>query len=347
MRSQLIEKQHPTVPSPTIGVDMLAPPERSLISFYERMLSHSFFSAGDTASAAIHAGFWDGRTRGHREALYRTNQVLASRIGVRPGERVFDAGCGLGASAVWLARELGAEVVGVDLSPGHVYRARRLAHREGVLGSAVFERQDFTATSFPDESFDVVWAVESVCHTGDKSRFLTEAHRLLKPGGRLIVADLFRCARSLTPEEEELLGRWLRGWALPNLATGAEFSGAARDVGFEESSFEDATAEVWPFFRRLWRRSLLGYPAVRALRGLGICDEEKLAAVRSGILQFEALGRGLWFYGIFTATKSRPPNFTVRKENDHEYMESHRQPEINEPRACMGNSAGNLVSQSA
>ena len=314
MQDQLVEKRHSTVPSSTIGVDMLAPLERSLMSFYERVLSHAFLSAGDTASAAIHAGFWDGRTRGHREALYHTNQVLASRIGVRPGERVFDAGCGLGASAVWLAREVGAEVVGVDLSPGHVYRARRLAHREGVLGSAVFERRDFTATSFPDESFDVVWAVESVCHTGDKSRFLAEAYRLLKAGGRLIVADLFRCARSLAPEEEELLGRWLEGWALPDLATSVEFSGAACDEGFEESGFEDATAEVWPFFRRLHRRSLLGYPAVRMLRNLGACDEEKLAAVRSGMLQFEALGRGLWLYGIFTATKSRLQNVTASKE---------------------------------
>ena len=314
MRSKLIEKRHPTVPAPTTGVRALTPSDRRLMSFYERVLSHSFLFTGDTASAAIHAGFWDGRTRGHREALNRTNRVLASRIGLHPGERVFDAGCGLGASAVWLARELGAEVVGVDLSPGHVYRARRLAHREGVLGSAVFERQDFTATSFPDESFDVVWAVESVCHAVDKPRFLAEAHRLLKPSGRLIVADLFRCARSLAPEEEELLGRWLGGWTLPGLAAGAEFSGAARDEGFEEIDVEDATAEVWPSFRSLWRRCLLGYPAVWALRSLGACDEEKLAAVRSGMLQFEALGRGLWFYGIFTATKSRLQEFTVRKE---------------------------------
>ena len=314
MRSQLIEKQHPTVSSPTTSDRMLTPSDRRLMSFYERVLSRSFLSTVDTASAAVHAGFWDGHTHGHREAVNRTNRVLASRIGLRPGERVFDAGCGPGASTVWLAQEVGAEVVGVDLSPGHVYRARRLAHREGVLGSAVFERRDFTATGFPDEGFDVVWAVESVCHTGDKSRFLAEAHRLLKPGGRLIVADLFRSARSLATEEEELLGRWLEGWALPGLATGVEFSGAARDEGFEESGFEDATAEVWPSFRRLHRRCLLGYPVVGMLRNLGVCDEEKLAAVRSGMLQFEALGRGLWLYGIFTATKDQLQDVAVRQE---------------------------------
>lgn len=182
MRGQLIEKRHSTVTSPTNGVDMLAPSDRNLMSFYEQVLPRPYFATGDTASAASHAGFWDGRTRGHREAVTRTNRVLASRIGLRPGERVLDAGCGPGASAVWLAGEAGAEVVGVDLSPGHVYRARRLAYREGVLDRVVFERQDFTATNFPDESFDVVWAVESVCHTGYKPRFLAFFQAPSPPG---------------------------------------------------------------------------------------------------------------------------------------------------------------------
>ena len=304
MQGQLIEKRYASIPPPATGGGTLTLSDRSLLSFYERVLTRSFFSTNDIASAAIHAGFWDGRTRGHREAVTRTNRILASRIGLCSGDRVLDAGCGPGASAVWLARELGAKVVGVDLSPGHVYRARRLANRNGVLDRVVFERRDFTATTFPDESFDVVWAVESVCHAKDKPRFLAEAYRLLKPGGRLIVADLFRSTRSLTPEEEELLGRWLEGWALPDLATGVEFSGAARDEGFEESGWEDATAEVWPSFRRLYRRALLGYPAVRTLRSLGACDAADLAAVRSGMLQFETLGRGLWVYNIFRAAKA-------------------------------------------
>jgi cyclopropane fatty-acyl-phospholipid synthase-like methyltransferase len=57
--------------------------------------------------------------------------MLTSKVGLRPGERVLDAGCG-------------ARVVGVNLSPGQIHRARRLAHTHGVSDRVSFGRQDFT-----------------------------------------------------------------------------------------------------------------------------------------------------------------------------------------------------------
>lgn len=50
-------------------------------------------------------------------------------------------------------------------------------------------------------------------------------------------------------------------------------------------------------------KALVGYPPAQALRSLGPCTEAHLAAVRAGLEQFEALGRGLWVYAVFTATK--------------------------------------------
>lgn len=277
--------------------------DRRVARFYEGALPGFFGPAKDSASAAIHLGFWDGGTRDHREAAVDANRALACRVGLRPGERVLDAGCGAGGSAVWLARELGARVVGVNLSPGQIHRARRLAHAQGVSDRVSFGRQDFTATTLPDEGFDVVWAQESVCHVEDKEPFLREASRLLKPGGRIVVADRFRCARPFGAEEEALLGRWLSGWAVPDLPTAGEFVQAARRAGLSGIRVEDATAEVWPSLSRMRARALVGYPAAKALRGLGLCTDAQLAGVRAGLEQFEALGRGLWAYAIFTATR--------------------------------------------
>lgn len=277
--------------------------DRRVARFYEGALPGFFGSAMDSASAAIHLGFWDGSTRNHREAALNANRLLASKVGIGPGERVLDAGCGAGSSAVWLTRELGARVVGVNLSPSQIYRARRLAHAQGVSDRVSFERQDFTATTFPDESFDVVWAQESVCHVEDKEPFLLEASRLLKPGGRIVVADRFRSARPFDSEEEALLKYWLSGWAVPDLPTAGEFVEVARQARLSDIRVEDATAEVWPSLGRMRRRALAGYPSVKALRGLGLCTDAHLAGVRAGLEQFEALGRGLWVYGVFTATK--------------------------------------------
>lgn len=289
---------------PVYGDPALASRDRRVLRFYERALPGVFRLGKDPASAAIHLGFWDGETRGRREASVNASRALSSRARIGAGERVLDAGSGAGAGAVWLAREIGAEVVGINLSPAQIYASRRLAHRQGVSHLASFERRDFTSTTFPDESFDVVWAVESICHTEKKAKFLAEAARLLKPGGRIAVADRFRTSRDLEAEDEKLLRRWLASWTLPDLPTGAEFVEAARRSGLQNSRLEDATADVWPSLRSLHRRALLGYPAARALRAAGLCDDEQLAAVRAGMDQFEALGRGLWFYGTFTAEKT-------------------------------------------
>jgi SAM-dependent methyltransferase len=174
----------------------LRDPRPSRGSVLRRGIARILWPPRDSASAAIHLGFWDGGTRDHREAAINANRVLASKVALRPGERVLDAGCGAGGSAVWLARELGARAVGVNLSPSQIHRARRLAHAQGVSDRVSFERQDFAATTFPDESFDVVWAQESICHVEDKEPFLLEAVRLLKPGGRIVVADRLRSART-------------------------------------------------------------------------------------------------------------------------------------------------------
>src|SRR5215813_12507551 len=69
---------------------------------------------------AVHFGYTDSTTRSHTDALKNMNRVLADRVRIQPGERVLDAGCGVGGSSLWLARERGAEVVGITLAPSQV-----------------------------------------------------------------------------------------------------------------------------------------------------------------------------------------------------------------------------------
>ncbi|MGH3086615.1 MAG: methyltransferase domain-containing protein [Rubrobacteraceae bacterium] len=272
---------------------------RRVVSFYGRLLPRLRRTPD---SLAMHLGFWDGETESHAEAAVNMNRVLSKRVELRPGERVLDAGCGFGGSAIWLAEEVGAKVVGVNLAPDQIYHARRLAYLRGLSHRVAFEREDFTRTSFPDESFDVVWAVESVCHTGDKPGFLSEARRLLKPDGRLVVADFFRTGRSFEADEERLLREWLSGWAVPDLATVGIFCELARHAGFADLRFEDATANVWPSLRRIRRRAVAGYPAAGLVRAMGLGNPEHVSLARAGLRQYEALRRGLWLYGIFAAT---------------------------------------------
>ena len=73
---------------------------------------------------AVHFGYWDERTRNHGESLVNMNRLLASRIGIRTGHRVLDAGCGVGGSSLWLAQTCGATIVGITPVASQVARRR-------------------------------------------------------------------------------------------------------------------------------------------------------------------------------------------------------------------------------
>ena len=102
---------------------------------------------------AIHFGYWDEHTRSHAESLLNMNRVLASQIGIRPGQRILDAGCGVGGSAIWLAKTYGVEVLGITPVASQVERARRYAQEQGITDRVSFEQQDYTHTTFPRGQF--------------------------------------------------------------------------------------------------------------------------------------------------------------------------------------------------
>jgi len=79
------------------------------------------------------------------------------------------------------------EVTGITLSANQQRRASELAASQGV-GNAAFEVMDALDMSFPDDSFDLVWACESGEHMPDKQRYVAEMTRVLRPGGQLVVA---------------------------------------------------------------------------------------------------------------------------------------------------------------
>ena len=76
---------------------------------------------------ARHFGFHDAGAFDHDRALERANGYLAERAGISAATRVLDCGCGLGGTSLWLARERGAQVTGLDILPAHIESARTSA----------------------------------------------------------------------------------------------------------------------------------------------------------------------------------------------------------------------------
>jgi cyclopropane fatty-acyl-phospholipid synthase-like methyltransferase len=257
---------------------------------------------------AVHFGYTDETTRSHTDALKNMNRVLADRVQLKPGERVLDAGCGVGGSSLWLAKERGVDVVGITLAARQVEKARGYAGRRGLTHRVHFEVADFTATPFPDASFDVVWAVESLCHAARKADFYQEAARVLRPGGRVVVADFVRAGRPLDATGERLLHEWLTGWAVPDIDTPGEHTEHLAAAGFVDTRLDDVTAHTRPSLRRLYRVAYWTYPLAVYGHVKGIRSAVQHGNVVASIRQYQALCHGAWFYSILSATKPAVPD---------------------------------------
>lgn len=254
-------------------------------------------------SHAMHAGYWDHQTRSLRDALKRENEVLAEIAQIKRGEKILDAGCGVGGSSIFLAQTYACQVEGITLSAKQVETATRKAIQIGLHQHLNFQVMDYTCTHFPEATFDVVWGIESICHASDKRLFIQEAHRVLKPGGRLIVADGFAKQQPFTPREQAKMECWLKGWGVKALDPVETFEAGLKEANFEKIRFYDITPHVLPSSRRLYWYSLPAIPLSKIGERLGWRLPSQTANLYSARCQYQTLKRGFWQYGIFYAQK--------------------------------------------
>ena len=277
--------------------------QQDIIDYFDQTHDDYRLLWGVDRHLGMHCGYFDESPRCHDEAVLNMNRVLATMAGISAGARVLDAGCGIGGSALWLAEKLGAKVVGVNINPRQIAHARRLAERRRLQNQVQFHVSDFSATGLAGESFDVVWALESICYAADKPAVLAEAHRLLKPGGRLIIADAFLTRENLTADEKRLVQRWQRGWVIPGVASLEQFGLWLRQTGFRSNCFRDITQHVVPSSQRIYLASLLFYPLGLLLHWVGLRSDIQTRGIASGFYQYQARQRGIGVYGIFLAEK--------------------------------------------
>jgi len=248
-------------------------------------------------SMGLHYGVWDENTRTLAESILNTNAELARMGGIGPEDVVLDAGCGVGGSAIYLAKMTKCTVTGITLSQRQVNTATRFAEKNGVQNRVNFQCMDYTSTDFPNDHFDVVYAIESMQTAADKNLFLREMRRVLKPGGRLLIADVFK-AGSWEIETTPVMQNMLYGWAISDILSLAAFAELAEKHTFALSRQRNVTAEIAPSIRRILWASLAGMVGTKWYNLFHRATHFSKVHYKTGLAQYRSWKRGLWSYQL-------------------------------------------------
>lgn len=274
------------------------------VKHYDDCYWDYLFAWCNSKNLALHYGYWDAHTTSHHQSLLNKNRLLYDLAGISAHNHILDAGCGIGGSAIWIAKQHNNQVTAITISAQQVKYARQYAIKHKVADNIHFDIADFCATPFADASFDIIWGLESVCHTLNKGDFLKEAYRLLRPGGKIIICDGYVKRNKFNADEWQDIVTCLNGWAVPNLCERKTFSKLLAQNQFQQIAYHDITAETLPSAHYMFKVAKRLQPLQQLSQWLGLRSNAQTANFKVGLAQYRLFTDNIIEYGVFTATKA-------------------------------------------
>ena len=168
---------------------------------------------------------------------------LAELAGVAPGDRILDAGCGVGGPALAIAGALPDVVIdGVTVSEVQAKMARGRIAAANLDDRVRVHLADFHRLPFSDESFDVALYLEVTGYSPDRTALYRESARILRPGGTVYVKDLFRQEDPLTVGQRRSMAIFDKLWCCVRSPTLSETAHAMQAAGLV-----DVQTRQYPF----------------------------------------------------------------------------------------------------
>ncbi len=218
---------------------------RQVRDYYDHNTRH--FQRHGQAGLSIHGAVWGPGVATRDSAVHFVDELILAELRALPPEpKVLDLGCGVGASLLYLARRLPIIGEGVTISPLQAKHAAELFDRAGMTGLRCREG-NFLALPSDLHHIDLAFSIEAFVHTPDVAGYFTEAARVIRPGGQLVICDHFLTHRaSLNPSDTEQT--WLRefraGWKTGPLVTVEDAAVTAGASGFSLSRALDLTTHL-------------------------------------------------------------------------------------------------------
>jgi len=267
-----------------------------------------FYGRGAENFSEIHGGYlnfglWEREGMTYLEAAENLIRRLGELAQLDADSLLLDVACGTGAQDLVLATTFAPkEISGLDLTWGHVEIARERARSAGLSDRISFHHGTAVKLPFPDASFTHVMSVEGCVHFDTREQFMREAFRVLKPGGRLVMAD-YDLRREPKGADKLLLSAMCEAWhvPVPNRVPAHTFAATLERIGFADPQLQQVAEKTipqyvreqytWSHFRELskvrgtlisagsliidalvalaYQRGILGYVLVKAQKPAG------------------------------------------------------------------------------
>jgi ubiquinone/menaquinone biosynthesis C-methylase UbiE len=226
--------------TPNIGAN----PEQ-IADYYNANTGKFLRFGGAEQIGAIHRAIWASGVNTQAHALSFLNHLVAKSItplirGDAIETQVLDLGCGVGGTAVFLAKELGVSITGITISETQTQIARQRAKSTSVSDKTNFITADFETLS-EMANLDAIYAIESLVHARDLKAILERAAKMLRTNGRFILCDDF-LSPDVSPMGQVWVERFKRGWQLNSLVTIEELETIAENAGLRLVESHNLTA---------------------------------------------------------------------------------------------------------
>ena len=252
----------------------------------------------------MHYGYFEKGDKSLTNAILKMNEQIIKNTNINNKSVVLDAGCGYAGTAMYIADKIKCHIEAITIVDEQVETANKIIKSKNLDKYINVSDQDYTKTNFKDNTFDIIYGIESVCHA-DKKAFLKEAYRILKPNGILIIFDGFNTKEKneYTKKELKYMNNWNQGWAVDSLETGKYFIDESKKIGFKNQKFKNITDKVIKTSKIMY---LASYPAYvvdffgRLFRRRSKYNKGNVTAAR---YQYICMKNNLWEYGIFKTVK--------------------------------------------
>ncbi len=254
---------------------------------------------------SLHLSYYDDEHDKPGEAAMNTMRVLSEAADITESDRLLNIGCGAGEDSVWNAKAYGVPVIGVNISETQLEIARENAREHGVESLTTFNYDDFqTLETIDDNSVTVVWGLEALSHSPDRTEALEAARRVLTADGRVAFTDLFIRSDidSLSASQRDDIETINEALGV-RLGTIKQFKETLQQTQFQQIEITDLTEGIRTCTERRKKFARVAHPVGRLLGKVGIASETQIDGLEASARIHDLVVDGVLGYFMIVADR--------------------------------------------